>query len=209
MKNKIIGNIKLYPKNTKKKIMTLFLIGTIISISLPGCSKDKTCNIKEDHYHIYKNKNDIEYTYKDCNFNSKSYTNTGDYIIKDDLGNYLYQNNLYETELVKDEIEEELNKQRTIYQIKSTTPYKNKNGKLTFPTKWKTVSKKTFSNYEGIGRTGTEIEYKTYKISKENNIYKKEKVTSKDLEQGTYIDINDFVILQDAEQSYYVKGKKL
>ena len=139
MKNKIIGNIKLYPKNTKKKIMTLFLIGTIISTSLPGCSKDKTCNIKEDHYHIYK----------------------------------------------------------------------NKNGKLTFPTKWKTVSKKTFSNYEGIGRTGTEIEYKTYKISKENNIYKKEKVTSKDLEQGTYIDINDFVILQDAEQSYYVKGKKL
>ena len=60
MKNKIIGNIKLYPKNTKKKIMTLFLIGTIISTSLTGCAKDKTCNIKEDHYHIYKNKNDYD-----------------------------------------------------------------------------------------------------------------------------------------------------
>lgn len=209
MKNKIIRNIKLYPKNTKKKIMTLFLIGTIISTSLTGCAKDKACNIKEEHYHIYKNKNDIEYTYQDCNFDSKAYTNTGDYIIKDDLGNYLYQNNLYETDLLKDEVEKELNKQETIYQIKNTTPYKNKNGKLTFPTKWKTVGKKTFSNYEGIGRTGTDIEYKTYKLSKENSNYKKEKITSKELEQGTYIDINDFIILQDAEQSYYVKGKKL
>ena len=209
MKNKIIGNIKLYPKNTKKKIIALFLLGTIISTSLTGCAKDKTCNIKEEHYHIYKNKTNIEYTYKDCNFDSKSYTNTGEYIIKDDLGNYLYQNNLYETDLLKDEIEEDLNNKKTIYQIKNTTPYKNKAGKLTFPTKWKTVSKKTFSNYEGIGRIGTQKEYKIYKLSKENNIYKKEKITSKELEQGTYIDINDFVILQDAEQSYYVKGKKL
>lgn len=209
MKNKAIRNIKLYPKNTKKKAIALLLIGAITSTTLTGCTKYKTCNIKENHYHIYKNKSEIEYTYQNCDYNSEAYTDTDNYIIKDDLGNYLYQNNLYEAELLKDEVEKELNSQETIYQIKNTTPYKNKEGKLVFPIKWKTVSKNTFSNYEGIGRTGTQIEYKIYKLSKKNNEYKKEKNISSELESGTYIDINDFVVLQDAEQSYYVKGKKI
>lgn len=209
MKNTKIENIKLYPENTKKRYITLFLIGAIITTSLTGCAKNKNCNIKEDHYHIYKNKTEIEYIYQDCNFDSTSYTNTKNYIIKDDLGNYLYQNNLYETDIIKEDIQNQLNAQATIYQIKISEPYKNKKGTLIFPTKWKVVNEKTFSNYEGIGRTGTQIEYKTYKIKKENNEYEKDEIITSSLEDQTYIDINDFVVLEDAEQAYYVKGKKI
>ena len=34
MKNKVIRNIKLYPKNTKKKAIALLLIGAITSTTL-------------------------------------------------------------------------------------------------------------------------------------------------------------------------------
>lgn len=209
MKNRNIKNIKLYPKNSKNKIITIVLIGTIITTSLTGCTKNKTCNIKEDHYHIYKSKDEIKYIYEGCNFDSTSYINTKEYIIKDDLGNYLYQNNLYETDNIKEDIQNQLNTQTTIYQIKTSEPYKNKKGTLTFPTKWKVVNETTFSNYEGIGRIGTQIKYKTYKIEKENNEYEKEEIITSSLKDQTYIDINDFVVLEDAKQAYYVKGKKM
>ncbi len=206
-------NLKIYPQNIKKRLISLCLATTFLVTGLTSCSIKKNCNIEEEHYHIYKDTKEIEYTYHPCEYENKNQVKLKEYILKNDLSYYLIKNNLYETSKIGPYLNKEIEQLDTIYQKEVTTPKIGKDGKLILPEKWKLINEEQLKNYTGIIRQGQkeEIKYKIYTIKTKNGKYQKKSEVKLQLDQvnGEYIDIDNFIILENKEENRYNQGKKL
>lgn len=176
-------------KNLKisKTFVALALMGTIAVV---GCVKP--CKVKEEHYHIYANK-DNEFFYSQEEYIKDCDKKDGYILANKENGNLLNEGK-YPCNLVIDEIEAKVNAFNGKYvEGAYVETFKNKKGKIDFNTYWRFLSNDELEDYLGIIRYGDTIKYVVF--DKEG---KRHEVDSlRDLDGEYYIDEDEFITIVD------------
>jgi len=193
-------------KNVKIHKTMAFILAA--NIALTGCA---TCNIKEDHSHIYikKDKSEFDCHYGRCGSHRSSQEELG-YIKNDELGEFCKQNDLFPLEQVKNMIKEAVAEENLVAAI--TCILNKTKEKPTFIEGTRLLTKDDLKDYTGLVKIGTpkDVLYTVYKIKEEQGTYTKEKQIVKNidtLEGEYYIDFFDVIYLNTDEIISYVDGQ--